>query len=233
MQQVLQKTPRLPRKTPSERRVPRGPRSQSERRRALPATGFRLWPGPPCKPRGTRRSGEHNAKKRCPSRAPSSRDEFGPFAPRALGEPARFLGPAQEAAGTDVAIQLRPMDRRAADFKVGTLAGRSQLQGGIERQRHAHRAAILEFKRESFVRDLHRDDIGRRSIIRFHSTLRAEPLRGPRVSGQRPAGRPHENLCSNSIAPARSKTSPRNRPCVYAHGPVHQIRNCKTQSEIP
>jgi hypothetical protein len=49
------------------------------------------------------------------------------FAPGAFGKPAGFLRAAQQTVGTDVAIELRPIDRCVADLKIRALAPRGEL----------------------------------------------------------------------------------------------------------
>jgi len=52
-----------------------------------------------------------------------------------------------------------------ADLEFSPLLGRRQQQRRVKRQRYAHAASVFEVKRQTVVSDLHRQDIGRRSVI--------------------------------------------------------------------
>lgn len=153
------------------------------------------------------------------------------FPPCALGIFASFLRAAQQRIRTDVAIQLWPIDRGVANFKIPPLAPGCQLKRGIKRQRYTDRATIFQLEREPIVGNFHRHNVRRRVVIQFHSTYQATRFRAPRVSG-RFAGVPTlESLCSSSTARVRAKIWLHCHSYAHAHVPVRPAQNYRIQSD--
>ena len=123
------------------------------------------------------------------------------------------------------------MNRGVANLIGGAFLGCRQQERRIKRQWHADRPPILQLEGQPLGGDAHRRDIWRRSVIQFHPKPSIIWFHAVVKSARFPEVPLREIPCSNSTAPARSRTLPRRRFCEHEHGPVHQVPNCKIQCD--